>query len=199
MSQKKIIVLCVVIAVVIFLITRRNRGDIPTTNPTTSPETPIRPNPVPVQPTPVVPEPVTGKSGLAARYVRVQSTKVPPHIDGAVNLEAILAYSNGIQQKFVDGRVVPTDGAYGWRNLLAVDNSIAHTAVNNEVGVAYVELDLAAGTRIDTVKVVNRADPPWKERTRNATLVVYDEGRREVFRQVFPGDVRDEYVFNLVA
>ncbi len=49
----------------------------------------------PIQPAPVPsPEPV---SGVVARYVRVQSTKVPPHIDGIFNLEAILAYHNGTQ------------------------------------------------------------------------------------------------------
>jgi hypothetical protein len=53
-------------------------------------------------------------------------------------------------------------------------------------------------SRIDNVKVVNRADLPWKERARNFTVIVYDDSHRELFRQNFPGDVRDEYVFNLV-
>jgi hypothetical protein len=183
MTRKSVVVAGVVVLVVIFVIVRRGRDVATAVSIPATPDKPVQPDPVP--------------TGREPRYVRVQSTQVPPHLDGIVNLEAILAFANGVQQNFVDGRVVPPNGVYGWQNLAVVDGFMAHTAQTNDVGVHYVELDFVSGTPIDTVKVVNRGDLPWKERARNYSLILYDDNRRELFRQAFPADIRDEYVFNI--
>lgn len=133
----------------------------------------------------------------------MQSTRKPPIVDENVELAGITVSRNGTNLRFVDGVTVPNlgDPNLTWDKVGDPTNRTKGTiwTSGKTTGDHYIQFDLGSMQEVDNISLKIRKDEPWRQRSRNFTIIVFDDTNKEVWRRALGDTAQDSYTFPVGA
>lgn len=140
-------------------------------------------------------------TSVRARYLRVQSTRQPPVVDGVVELKDAGAMFQGTPHRFTAGVLSPPSGDPNMRwDLMGEETSPTGGMIGTSgstTGNQYIQFDLGAMRDVDRVGIKIRLDEPWRQRCRNYTLFLIDDANKNVWQRAIGDVAQPHFTFSV--